>query len=109
LLIAALTASFLNGIQQNPAIPPDVSAQANVQLAAGIPFISNADLNAALTEAGATPDATQAVLEENGQARLAGLRTALAALALLALIALFFTNRIPRQQPGSQGAHDDVP
>jgi Na+/melibiose symporter-like transporter len=103
LLIAALTASFLNGIQQNPAVPQEVATQANVQLAGGIPFVSNADLNAALTRAGASPDVTQAVLEENGQARLDGLRTALAVLALLALIALFFTNRIPKEQPGTAG------
>ena len=101
LLIAALTASFLNGIEQNPAVPADVSAKANVELAGGIPFISDADLDAALTQAGVDPAVSQAVLDENEQARLDGLRTALAALALFALIGLFFTGRIPKQQPGS--------
>jgi MFS family permease len=106
LLIAALTASFLNGIQQNPAVPPEVSAQANVELAGGIPFISNDDLQAALTQAGASEDVTRAVLDENEQARLDGLRTALAALALIALVALFFTARIPSEQPGSTPRRD---
>jgi EmrB/QacA subfamily drug resistance transporter len=101
LLIAALTASFLHGIEQNPAVPPQVAAEANVELAGGIPFISDADLEAALTQAGTSTDVTQAVLDENEQARLDGLRTALAALALMALIGLFFSNRIPKQQPGS--------
>ena len=101
LLIAALTASFLHGIEQNPAVPPQVSAQANVKLAGGIPFISDADLKAALTNAGASKDVTQAVLDDNEQARLDGLRTALAVLALIALIALFFSTRIPTEQPGS--------
>ena len=101
LLIAALTASFLHGIEQNPAVPAQVSAQANVELAGGIPFISDADLDAALTQAGVSPDVAQAVLDENEQARLDGLRTALAALALIALIGLFFSGRIPKQQPGS--------
>jgi EmrB/QacA subfamily drug resistance transporter len=101
LLIAALTASFLNGIEQNPAVPPQVATQANVELAGGIPFISDADLDAALTQAGVDPAVSQAVLDENEQARLDGLRTALAALALIALIALFFSGRIPKQQPGS--------
>jgi hypothetical protein len=36
LLIAALTASFLNGIEHNSAVPPQVAAQANVELAGGI-------------------------------------------------------------------------
>ena len=101
LLIAALTASFLHGIQQNPAIPPKVSSQASTELAGGIPFLSDADLQTALTKAGASKQVTQAVLDENQQARLDGLRTALAALALLTLIALFFSTRIPTEQPGS--------
>ena len=101
LLIAVLTASFLSGIQQNPDVPPDVTAQANVELADGIPFISDADLETALEEAGASADVTRAVLDENEQARLDGLRTALAALALIALIGLFFASRIPTEQPGA--------
>jgi MFS family permease len=99
LLIAILTASFLSGIQNNPAVPPQVSAQANVQLAGGIPFMSDANLKAALTKAGANPEVAQAVLDENQQARLDGLRTALAALGLIALTGLFFSTRIPTKQP----------
>jgi MFS family permease len=101
LLIAALTTSFLNGIQENPAVPAQVSAEANIKLAGGIPFISDADLENALTKAGASDVVAQAVLNENEQARLDGLRIALAALALMALIALFLTSRIPTEQPGS--------
>jgi MFS family permease len=101
LLIAALTASFLHGIEQNPAVPPAVRTQANVKLAGGIPFISDADLQAALTTAGASKEVTQAVVDENEQARLDGLRTALAVLALLTLTGLFFSTRIPSEQPRS--------
>jgi MFS family permease len=100
-LIAALTASFLHGIEQNPAVPPTVSSQASTKLAGGVPFLSDADLKTALAKAGASKQVTQAVLDENQQARLDGLRTALAALALLTLIALFFSARIPAQQPAS--------
>ena len=56
-LIAALTVSFLAGIQQNPNVPPEVKAQANVKLAAGAPFISQADLEAQMAAAGASPAA----------------------------------------------------
>ena len=101
LLIAALTASFLQGIDQNPDVPPEVTAQANVELAGGIPFISDADLEIALEEAGASDEVTKAVVAENEQARLDGLKVALAALALIALIGLFFSTRIPTEQPGS--------
>jgi MFS family permease len=101
LLIASLTASFLQGIEQNPAVPPEVSARASIELAAGIPFISDTDLQTALTEAGVSEEVAQAVLDENEQARLDGLRVALAVLAIIALVGLFFSSRIPAVQPGS--------
>ena len=46
-------------------------------------------------------DAAEAVLDENEEARLDGLRTALAALALLALGGLFSSRRIPTRAVGS--------
>jgi EmrB/QacA subfamily drug resistance transporter len=101
ILITSLTASFLSGIAQNPDVPPEVTSQANVELANGIPFISDADLESALEEAGASPAITQGVVDENEQARLDGLRSALALLALIAVVALFFTRRIPDRQPGA--------
>jgi MFS family permease len=102
LLIAALSASFLTGIEQNDAVPAEVAAQANVELAGGIPFISDSDLEEALSDAGASDEVAQAVVDENGQARLDALRTALAALGLIALLGLFFSGRIPTVQPGSE-------
>ena len=101
ILITSLTASFLSGIAQKPDVPPEVTSQANVELANGIPFISDADLETALREAGASPAVTRAVVDENEQARLDGLRSALALLALIAVVALFFTRRIPDHQPGA--------
>jgi EmrB/QacA subfamily drug resistance transporter len=100
-LIAALTASFLTGVSNNPAVPPELAKQANVKLASGVPFISNADLEKALQQAGVDQKTTQAVVSENEQARVDGLRTALALLAVLTMVALFFTRRIPAQQPGT--------
>ena len=101
ILITSLTASFLSGIAEKPDVPPEVTSQANVELANGIPFISDADLETALREAGASPAVTRAVVDENEQARLDGLRSALALLALIAVVALFFTRRIPDHQPGA--------
>jgi MFS family permease len=108
-LISALTASFFTGIQGNPAIPEEVSSNAQVKLASGIPFISDADLRAALQDAG-VPDATaDAIVAENEQSRLAGLRASLSVLAICALLAFVFATGIPTRQPGAappSGADD---
>jgi hypothetical protein len=100
-LISALTASFLTGIQQNPAVPKEVSSTAQVQLAGGIPFVSDNDLKAALDKAGVPPETANAVVKENSDARLAGLRSALSLLAVIALLALFPGRRLPTRQPGA--------
>jgi hypothetical protein len=101
LLIATLTAAFLQGVQENPAIPEQVKSQASIQLASGVPFLSDADLEAALQNAGVSTQVTTTALEVNRDARVAGLRSALAVLALIALVGLFSARRVPSRQPQS--------
>jgi MFS family permease len=100
IVIAALSSSFLSGVEQNPAVPARVRSEASTKLAGGAPFISDAELETSLDEARVPPRASAAIVEENESARLVGLRTALAVLAIFALVALFFTGRIPARQPG---------
>ena len=102
IIIAALSSSFLTGVEENPAVPRSVQARASTELSGGIPFLSDDELETALDEApGVAPRATDAIVEENEEARLVGLRTALAILALLALVGFFFTGRIPTRQPAA--------
>ena len=78
ILIAALTASFLAGIEANPNVPQSMKDQANVQLAAGAPFISNADVEE-LMDGGRTSRRTSQdeILAQNEASQIAGLRAAL--------------------------------
>jgi MFS family permease len=99
ILIAAVTAGFLTNIQENPAIPAAVESQAQVELAGGVAFVSDADLKAALDEANVDPATSEAALDAYADARIVGLRSALAILALLTLLALFIAQRIPKAQP----------
>src|SRR5215468_4960086 len=98
-LIAALTSSFLAGVQNNPDVPKDVAAKAQVELAGGIPFVSDNDLKTALDKADVPPETANAIVKENSDARLAGLRSALSLLAVIALLALFPGRRLPTRQP----------
>jgi MFS family permease len=102
IVIAALSSSFLTGVEANKAVPGRIQAQASTQLSGGVPFLSDAEIETVLDEARVPPRATTAIVEENESARLVGLRTALAVLALLSLVALPFTARIPTRQPGAE-------
>jgi MFS family permease len=101
IVIAALSSSFLSGVEENPAVPAPVASKATSELSGGVPFLSDEELKTALDEAHVTSRTADAVLEENEAARLDGLRTAMAVLAIFALVGLFFTRRIPTEQPAS--------
>jgi EmrB/QacA subfamily drug resistance transporter len=100
-LIAIVASSFLGNIEQSSAIPARVKEQAQVELAGGVPFISDADLEAYLDEAGVPRRQADPAMEAYAEARIDGLRSALALLALASLLALFFAQRIPTTQPGA--------
>jgi MFS family permease len=101
ILIATVTSAFLANIQQSSAIPSRVKSNAKVELAGGVPFVSDADLEAALDDAHVSSRTSDAALDAYRDARIDGLRSSLAILALLAAVALFFAQRIPTRQPSS--------
>src|SRR5438034_6248683 len=102
LLIASMTSAFLNNIENNDAIPSRVKSQAQVNLASGVPFISDADLQKALDDAHVSSKTSEAVVSEYQKSRISGLKAALAILALMTMVALLLTKRIPKTQPGSK-------
>jgi MFS family permease len=101
-LISALTGSFFTGIQNNPNVPQSVASKAKTELASGVPFISDADLKAALQKANVPPATADEIVKVNEKGRIDGLRAASAVLALLALIAIPFSRGIPTVQPGAE-------
>ena len=104
LLIAALSTAFLTNIENSDAIPSRVKSNAQVKLAGGVPFISDADLEKALDEAHVSSKASKAAVGAYQEGRITGLKAALAILALMNVIALFLTYRIPTIQPGTAEA-----
>ena len=51
-LISALTTSFLTGVEDNAAVEDDLAQQAQVDLSAGIPFVSDDELESGLGRRG---------------------------------------------------------
>ena len=98
-MIAVLTSSAIAGLNTSAEVPASVQEQASVELAAGIPFVSDSQLEDALADTDLSASASDAIIETNKEARVEGLDAALAVLALLAIISLFFTRRVPTAQP----------
>jgi hypothetical protein len=103
-LISALTAAILSGLENNTDVPESVIESAPVQLAAGVPFMSDADLEAALEDANVPPSTADAIMEENTAARVQALQVSFGLLALFAVGALFVTGRLPQTQAVSTAA-----
>ena len=99
-MIAAVASAFLINIEQSSAIPERVKSQAQVELAGGVPFVSDADLKAALDDARVEPTDHRSGARgvRRGQARRPprGARDPCG----LIVLALFFAQRIPTTQPG---------
>jgi MFS family permease len=100
ILIGTMTSAFLGNIEQNQAIPSQAKSHAQIELAGGVPFISDADLEDALGQANVSSETTDAALDAYRDARIVGLRSALAILAVLTIVALFLAQRIPTRQAG---------
>jgi len=98
ILIAVLTTSFLHGIQNNPDVPDRVAANAQTELSTGVPFVSDAQLEQALADAGVTGKTADAIVRENEDSRLRALQVSMAVLSLFALAALFTSRRIPARR-----------
>jgi len=70
-----------------------------------VPFISDEQLEKALDEnAAVTPAASDAIVAENEQGQLAGLRAGLSVLALVALAGFVLSSRLPARQPAASAS-----
>src|SRR6201999_3368391 len=50
IVIAALSSSFLTGVEENRAVPAPVYAKASTELSGGVPFLSDKELETALDQ-----------------------------------------------------------
>lgn len=100
ILMAALATSMLDGLLANPEIPSQVKESATVELASGVPFISDLQLRGALDEARVEPAVAADAVHLYSAARLDGLRAALTAVVMIGIVGLFFTGPIPEVAVG---------
>jgi MFS family permease len=101
-LIATLSTAALTGIATSTTLEDSMKSQLTTELASGVPFISDAQVESALTAAGVSPADADEIAQINAAARLQALQVAFAAAGLVAIVALFLTGRVPVVPPGSK-------
>jgi hypothetical protein len=99
LLIASLTTSLLTTIEHDRSVSARLASKANATLAAGVPFVSDTQVEQAIADSGVSRGHADELMSAYRSARIDGLQSALAILALVTLIALFAAQRLPAEQP----------
>ena len=96
IVLAGLTSTFVANIQSDPNISDEIAAQVSVAAEPGVDFVSTAQVEVALQQAGLDEATSQAILDEYEAAQLQSLRTGLLAAAFLAFASLAFTRVSPQ-------------
>jgi len=97
LLVGLLSAGILYRIAENPALPPMVVTQIDLD---SINFVSNDRLLSIMERTGAAPDQVAEAVRVNTEARLQSLKIGLLIMAFVAALAIIPASRLPAYRPG---------
>jgi len=114
-VIAALSAQFLSGVQGSDQLSPELRQEASVAFSNGVEFVAVDDAKDALSRTDLTPQEQDAIAGAYEDAQLGALRKGMLVLALAVLATLFLTGRLPRdplvppdeEAPAAAGAVPD--
>ena len=102
ILLGALTTGFVDNVEHNDAISPDVqSAVSDAAAATGLEVIPVADVTPLLVTAGVPQADAELITEDYATAQLFGLKVALFAVALFSIGSSWFTRKLPGHEPST--------
>jgi MFS family permease len=105
ILLIGLTNGFVDRIETNPDVPPDVQAALTTAVESKpLPVVTVDQAEELLVQAGLPPADATVVAADYGDALLDGLRNALGAAALFAILAFWFTRKLPGRSPAAVSA-----
>jgi Na+/melibiose symporter-like transporter len=107
-VISSLTTLTIGGVQESPALPEPAKQEITSALGSGVEFVSDDDVEAALTDAGLPPPERQEVADVYASARLDALRNGMVILSVFVLVALFIAALLP-SRPLAAAAEGIVP
>lgn len=97
LLVGLLSSMVLQRLGENPALPPEIQSQLNLE---NITFISNDRLLGVMQTTTATPEQVEEAVRINTEARLRALKIGLLIMAGLAFVTILPAGRLPDYRPG---------
>jgi Na+/melibiose symporter-like transporter len=100
-VIGGLAGLILEDLAEKPAVSDAAAEAAGVELEGGAEFVSDADLEAALSATDLPVDEQQAFLDANASARIAALQRGAIVAALIALLGLFASRALPDRALGN--------
>jgi Na+/melibiose symporter-like transporter len=103
IVLSGLTANWISRIDDDPRVPDEVTAQAEVAVSGRVSFIPADELRASAEAAGVDPATTDALVEDYEQAQLVSLKVGLLASSAIALVALSLTGGLPSRRPDPDG------
>jgi MFS family permease len=104
ILVGLLSGMVLQRVADNPALPPEIQAQLDLD---NINFISNDRLQGVMEATTATPEQIEEAVRINTEVRLRALKIGLLIMAALAFVTIFPAGRLPDYKPGE--IPDDPP
>jgi EmrB/QacA subfamily drug resistance transporter len=99
IVLSGLASNWITRIDEDPRVPDQVTAQAEIAVSGRVSFISADELRTSAEDAGVDPATTDALVEDYEQAQLVSLKVGLLASAAIALVALALTGGLPSRRP----------
>ncbi|HSJ73487.1 MAG TPA: MFS transporter, partial [Miltoncostaeaceae bacterium] len=96
-VISALATFTIEGIQASPSLAEPTKQSVTAALGSGVEFVSDADVEAALTASGLPPAEREEIGDVYAVARLDALRNGMVALSIFVLLGLFLGARLPER------------
>ena len=97
LVVGILSVNIQRAVVDNPAIPPSLVAQVDMD---NVTFVSNDRLAAAMARTSATPEQVKAAVQVNADARLRALKLTFLMLSLIALLMIVPVRMLPAFRRG---------
>ncbi|MEM9515691.1 MAG: MFS transporter [Actinomycetota bacterium] len=106
IVLTGLGSAFINQIEDDPDVPPEVTADVEVALSSGVNFVASEDVAVNATEAGLAPETVDALVDNYEEAQLLALKAGLLAVIAIAGLGFLATGGLPNRRDTDPATSD---